>query len=440
MKRFFVVSLVFVYYCLAVWQPRWGLCPVLKAQTCLPAGITFSSQAAIDAFPVDFPACTTIAGTLTIQEASPGAIENLAGLSSIVSIGEALVINQNTALTSLEGLANLRTIGGRLTISSNPNLENLKGLEQLDTIGSSLRIANNNDLSALTSFPNLHYLLQDLNIENNRSLNNLKGLDSLRQIDGQVNIVANSRMTSLDGLSQLQVVGGIFQIYNNPVLQSLTGLSALKSVGDDFILDENQRLPTLQGLEALESVGGFLQIVNHRILNNLMGLRELRQISGLLQVYNNPVLSSLSGLDSIDHTSINSLALLTNRNLAECSIKSVCDYLADEDKIYAIKGNDASCNTREQILTACDRQGQNSQPGRSTDILLFPNPTKGNVSIKGRNIEGAKVVVFDTAGRKISTRLVTQQALDIGELAVGYYRLRIFHGDRVFNKSLMKID
>lgn len=412
----------------------------LLGQTCLSGGITFSTQEAIDNFSANFPDCNTIVGTVTIEEASSGAIENLAGLSAIISIGEALVINQNTALSSLEGLNNLTTVGGRLTISNNAILENLQGLEALDTIVSSLRISNNTALSALTGLRDLHYLFQDLSIENNKSLNNLKGLDSLRHIDGQVNISSNPRLTSLDGLDQLQSVGNIFQLYNNPLLQSLNALAALQSVGSDFIIDENQRLPTLQGLEALESVGGFLQIVNQPILNNLSGLRELKQVGGLLQVFNNKLLSSLSGLDSIDHKSFNSLALISNPNLTECSVKSICNYLGETSPVHSISGNRSGCLTTAQILAACKRQGQNSQPGQPSDILLFPNPTKGKVFIKGRTIGGAQVVLYDTAGRKISTRIVAEQTFNIEELAVGYYRLRIFAGDRVFNKSLIKLD
>lgn len=412
----------------------------VSGQSCLSGGMTFSTQEAIDNFSANFPDCNTIAGTVTIEESSPGAIENLAGLSAIISIGEALVINQNTALSSLEGLNKLTTVGGRLTISNNPLLENLQGLEALDSIVSSFRISNNAALSSLTGLGEVSYLFQDLNIENNKSLNHLRGLDSLRHIEGQVNISSNSRLTSLDGLDQLQGVSHTFQLYNNPLLQSLSALAALQSVGGDFIIDENQRLPTLQGLEGLESVGGFLQIVNQPILNNLIGLRELKQVGGLLQVFNNKLLSSLSGLDSIDHESFNSLALISNPNLTECSVKSICDYLAETDPIHSISGNRSGCLTTAQILAACKRQGQNSQPGQSSDILLFPNPTKGNVFIKGRTIEGAQVVLYDTAGRKISTRTVAEQTFNIEALAVGFYRLRIFAGDRVFNKSLIKID
>ncbi len=412
----------------------------LLGQSCLPEGITFRTQGAIDNFAVNFPDCSTIAGELTIEEASPGAIENLQGLSAITSIGEALVINQNTALGSLEGLNNLTAVGGRFTISNNPLLADLKGLEALDTIASSLRISNNAALSTLTGLGDLHYLFQDISIENNKSLNNLRGLDSLRQIDGQVNISSNPRLTSLDGLEQLQSVNDIFQLYNNPLLQSLSALAALQSVSGDFIIDENQRLPTLQGLEGLVSVGGFLQIVNQPILNNLIGLRELKEVGGLLQVFNNQLLSSLAGLDSIDHKSFNSLALISNPNLTECSVKSICNYLSETDPVHSISGNRSGCLTTAQILAACKRQGQNSQPGQSNDILLFPNPTKGKVFIKGRMIDGAQVVLFDTAGRKISTRTVEGQTFNIEALAVGFYRLRIFAGDRVFNKSLIKMD
>ena len=72
------------------------------SQSCLPDGITFTSQAQIDNFSINYPGCTEIEGDVFIEN-----IENL---------------------TNLDGLSNVTSIGGDLTISFNPNLTNIDGL------------------------------------------------------------------------------------------------------------------------------------------------------------------------------------------------------------------------------------------------------------------------------------------------------------------------
>ena len=39
------------------------------SQSCFPGGITFTSQAEVDNFIIDYPDCTTIEGDITIAEA-----------------------------------------------------------------------------------------------------------------------------------------------------------------------------------------------------------------------------------------------------------------------------------------------------------------------------------------------------------------------------------
>jgi hypothetical protein len=102
------------------------------AQSCLPEGITFSTQEQIDNFQTNYPGCTEIEGNVKIQGAG---ITNLNGLSVITSIGGFLFISNNLMLTDLIGLDNISAVGGNFRIENNNALTSLSGLESLNQIG-----------------------------------------------------------------------------------------------------------------------------------------------------------------------------------------------------------------------------------------------------------------------------------------------------------------
>jgi hypothetical protein len=84
------------------------------AQNCLPGGITFTTQAAIDNFAADYPGCTTIDGFVVIEESVAGNITDLSGLLQLQSIFGDLFIKNNTALVELNGLQNIQFVGDSL--------------------------------------------------------------------------------------------------------------------------------------------------------------------------------------------------------------------------------------------------------------------------------------------------------------------------------------
>jgi hypothetical protein len=63
----------------------------LNGQFCLPQGITFSTQAEIDQFALDYPDCKQIMGNVTISGPD---IVTLNGLSGITSFGKGLYIQK----------------------------------------------------------------------------------------------------------------------------------------------------------------------------------------------------------------------------------------------------------------------------------------------------------------------------------------------------------
>ena len=51
---------------------------------CLPEGITFTTQAQVDSFQINYPGCTEIMGTVVIEGPS---INNLDGLNVLTAVG-----------------------------------------------------------------------------------------------------------------------------------------------------------------------------------------------------------------------------------------------------------------------------------------------------------------------------------------------------------------
>jgi hypothetical protein len=103
MKTYLTILLVSMIWCAETF-----------GQSCLPEGIIFTTQSAIDSFQIKFPNCTEIGGNVTIS--GPYSITNLDGLSVLTSVKGDLSLESNFALENLSGLEELKTIGGNVYI------------------------------------------------------------------------------------------------------------------------------------------------------------------------------------------------------------------------------------------------------------------------------------------------------------------------------------
>ena len=412
----------------------------LEAQNCLPDGLVLSSQQQLDAFPDAFAGCRHVLGDLRIAEAANERISDLSGLRSVCQIDGSLVIDGNRDLGDLSGLDSLTVIRGSLVISNNSGLSQLQGLNRLQVLEQSLRLNNNQALTRVTGLQNLEAIGQSLNISHNASLEHVSGLSRLSHIGEQLNVLSNPKLNKLSGFGEMEMVGGILQLLDNPAMRDLTGLHRLRVVGEDLIIDSNAGLVSLDGLDSLRQVGAFLQVVNNTSLASLKGLQNLREVVGLLQIYNNPALFSLSGLDSLDTALLEDLALLSSMNLSHCSIRSICRYLNLERNQSSIGGNASGCDNKIQILAGCQGAAVDSQPDRARDILLYPNPGTDVVNIKGREIDGARVLLFDGLGRLVRRTLVNDRSFTLEGLPSGYYQLRFQLEETSFNKTIIKIE
>lgn len=126
-----------------------GYQQLLWAQACPKEAVILSRQDQIDQFDYRYPSCSQLPGALIIQEESPGAIQSLAGLRQVLSVGGDLIIRGNAALLHLNGLENISSIGGHLRIEHNDGLLTLEALGQVRSIKGELCLVNNRMLRTL---------------------------------------------------------------------------------------------------------------------------------------------------------------------------------------------------------------------------------------------------------------------------------------------------
>jgi len=434
-------------------------CSRATGQSCLPQGITFTSQAQINNFQANYPGCTIIEGNVTIQG---DGISNLNGLSVLTSIGGYLGIFNNAILTNLIGLGNLASIGGSLLIGDyntygNPVLINLTGLENLTSVGGNIWVIGNNSLTSLTGLNNLTAIGGNLQIggndynSGNPSLTNLSGLDNLTSIGGYLRIYFNQALNNLIGLESLTSIGGDLSISHCQALTSMTGLNNLTFIGGSFYVGltyygGNASLTSLTGLENLTSIGGSLRIEYNKNLTSLTGLAGLVAIGGDLRIYDNDALTSLTGLDNIAAGSMNNIEIRYNDSLSYCEVQSICDFLSFPIGTIIISQNAPGCNSPAEVLAACETLGVESAV-QAEGFSFFPHPFDDQLTLKFcMNTTGMAVAeVFNTMGQRLAVLLnkklpvgTHEISCNAGHLAAGIYFLRLQAGKDPAIRKIIK--
>lgn len=306
-----------------------------QAQSCLPNGITLTTQAQVNAFPLNYPGCTAIEGNLIIQEnLSAGTITNLDGLSNITSVSGNLALYSNSYLTNLHGLHNITSVGGQLIIYEGHGLTDLNGLDNLVSVGAYLNISVCPNLINLGGAGNLASVY-GLSISNCDNLVDLSGMENLTSLGGLI-LTENDALVSLNGLPGLDTLASILNISQNPFLTDLTALEGLRVVGGDVTIEYSNSLSNLAGFDSLIHIGGNLSFYFDPSLNSLEGLNNLHYIGGNFHVPPVASLSGLIGLDTIGNDF--SMSQIGATNLAGLdNLKYIggyasiyqCDYLTD---------------------------------------------------------------------------------------------------------------
>ncbi len=294
---------------------------------------------------------TSIEEDLLIQ--TNDVLTNIGGLNSITSVGGILIVSNNPMLTNIDGLSALTAVSDFISINSNHVLTNIDGLINLSTVNSNLTINENSSLVSLYGLSNVLSIGGSLEI-NYSSITDLDDLNNLSSIAHGLEFQGNAALTNLDGLNNITSLGGRIKIDDNDVLTNLDGLSQISSIGSSssgtLLISNNDALTNIDGLSNISSTGNIVSITNNNSLTNLDGLSSLSSINGDLRIFDNNVLANLDGLSNLN--SIDSLHIINNPELSQCSNVFLCNYLLNSSGNIA--NNATGCNSKNEILDNCE--------------------------------------------------------------------------------------
>ena len=293
------------------------------ALTSCPSGdVTFTTQQEVDDFAVNYPNCTEITGNVIIDSSVANPINNLNGLSNILSVS-----------------ANLWLL----------DLPSLSGLENLNNVGDSL-IINRSSLTTLATLESLSSVGGMFSMKDNEALTSLAGLENLVSIGGDFHIADNDALVSLAGVGNLNTIGGNLRILFSHALNDLTGLENINTIGGSLQILSNNGLIDLNGLENISSIDGNVDIRFNDALSSLSSLTNLNSAVDSLWIRGNDVLITLEGLENINIE--NYLWIQGNSNLNVCGVQSICTYI-ENGGTTDINTNAVNCNTQAEVEATC---------------------------------------------------------------------------------------
>ncbi|MCF2487102.1 T9SS type A sorting domain-containing protein [Dyadobacter sp. CY347] len=327
--------------------------------TCPVGGVVFSTQASIDQFSTNYPACTSIVGDVYIGGST---ITNLNGLASVTSIAGTLRIANSPALSNFSGLDALTSVTfsgdpqDPFNVSGNIVLNQLPLITSLDGLGALTTIAGRLDISYL------------------QNLTSLAGVENLTTIGIGLSVTA-TKLVDLTGMKNLQT----FQFLGfseNSLLTSFNGLPPVTNFS--LSLSANPNLIDFTGLEFVTNLTRLeIAGVGPSSFTGLSSIESIEQIR-----LTNTNFTSLVGIENIDPAEITSLYLRNSALLSACNVKSLCIYLADPNNAATISNNGVECSTRQEIISS------------ETCIAILPVHL---ISFEGKSDAKGNVLTWKTA-------------------------------------------
>lgn len=367
---------------------------------------TISDNPAID-FLFEFGSLDTITSSLTIQNA-PVISDNISAFSELDYAGSlrlaATGFNQLTAFSNLSGL------GNALRIQSNNDLMNLSGLDNViafDQTGGTIEIIDNLQVQDLDELSGIDFNLpQSITIDNNANLLNINGLSSISGdlgTDGLIHIANNPMLGSLSGLALITGTSTL-SIINNDVLLSLAGLNGITHINTGTMpasvtISQNGQLSNLGGLDNLSTFANNCPLV----------------------ISENPQLMSISALNNLDVTSLSSVEIQDNLQLAICNELWLCTYLGGSSINATIGNNDVGCQSENEIVQACDLGlNENASP---PEVSVYPNPADASINIYLSIGSVEKVWITDISGNNVLE--ATTSSVTVSCLPAGVYYVHV---------------
>ncbi len=349
-----------------------------------PRDILYTKQSQIDLFPLTYPTCRIIEGSVILKQSTlPGAvpIKNLDGFANLDIIRGNLEI-ERTQLQDLQGFQHLDSLGGNFFLYENPGLQRLQGINSLKSVGGSIWISNAPILENLNGLDALKHLGIGLSLQSLPALKSLDALQNLTNVPGSLWITGCDALASLTGLQHLENIGtagdpfsGQIVIADCPLLENLTGLEKLKSISA-LLLQKNTGLKNLSGVVNLDTIRLDIRLFDNPLLDNMDALASIKsaKLENLL-LRNNDALTNLNSLKNMDFSRLQNLEITNSELLSGCVQANICAYLGSGGKA-TVSDNLLGCNSTTEILDACT--SSTADFIQHLSLKIFPNPVSDN--------------------------------------------------------------
>ena len=274
----------------------------LTAQ-CAPSSINLTTQAEVDAFPMNYPDCDTFN---TIFIAPPSGVSDIVSLDSLIQAThiKTLIVRDNL-IRDFEGLDNLDSVG-QFSIVDNDRLQNFDHLSSLRKI----RLFDVTGHDSIVDFSGMSSLIsvQSFHAENNDLLEGFNGLQNC-SIDGQLIIKGNDKIENLNNIGISDSLS-ILDIKNNAILTDITQLSSLSVVENVLDIVNNPMLSNCN----IESICDIILETNGNvnIQNNDVGCQSISDLLSNCLDANDFMLTTQEEVDNfkIDNGCIDTLGMI----------------------------------------------------------------------------------------------------------------------------------
>ncbi|WP_338734116.1 leucine-rich repeat domain-containing protein [Mangrovimonas cancribranchiae] len=332
-----------------------------------------------------------------------------------------LNVSNNTKLRELYVNSNILS---SLDVTNNPSLKILEcSLNNL----SNLNVTQNHNLERLNCYSNN---LSSLNITSNIEL---KSLTTTFNPIGNLDVSSNTQLEFLscgsNDLSSLSLVNNVMLKYIDCSNNTITALDISSSHNLERLFCSNNNINALDFSNANDLITSYADNNNISFLDfsNCSNVRRLR--------FNNNTLSNVDLRNQNNHNIVE-LEMLQNTNLS-------CIYVDDTSASYLQDWSvGSSCHFVENETECNALSVEQEKLDNISSLQIFPNPTKGKITIKTEFAINGKLTVYTLNGQTVfSTDLqnINSQEIYLGNLQSGIYMLKLFsHQENITQKLVIK--
>lgn len=268
-----------------IWFTGW-------TQSCLPGVIVFSNQNQVDSFPILYPGCVTVEGSIGIT----GTVQNLDGLSQITRVNGTILFNNASSLTNVSGFNNITHIGGSLLMTGVTSLVAGPGFSNLKKINGELRFENCkfNNTSSLAMLDTIggEFKIDNSSYQTNISLD---GFTALKYIGGNTRLLKFT--TGVNIFPNLERINGSFYVNESRV--NKLSLSNIKAINGEIVITYNHLLTEVNGFQLLDSTVNKIYFTANNSLTKIKGFSKVRTVTNNIEILGEPQLKTISGFDSL---------------------------------------------------------------------------------------------------------------------------------------------